>query len=79
MFVPVIPTLLLSMFPLKTQAWMYAVPLLGQQVTLMRLLRGDVVTPAQLALCFATTALAALLAWLAATQVYRSERLAISG
>ncbi|NCT66470.1 MAG: ABC transporter permease [Rhodanobacteraceae bacterium] len=79
MFVPVIPTLLLSMFPLKTQAWMYAVPLLGQQVTLMRLLRGDVVTPAQLALCFAATALAALLAWLAATQVYRSERLAISG
>jgi len=78
MFVPVIPTLLLSLFPLKTQTWMYAVPLMGQQVTIMRLLRGDPVEPAQLALCFACSALAAALAWLATLAVYRSERLAIS-
>ena len=78
MFVPVIPTLLLSLFPLKTQSWMYAVPLMGQQVTIMRLLRGDPIEPFQLLLCFGCTALAALLAWLVTAAVYRSERLAIS-
>ena len=78
MFVPVVPTLLLSLFPLKTQTWMYAVPLMGQQVTIMRLLRGDPVEPFQLLLCFGCTALAALLAWLATAAVYRNERLAIS-
>jgi sodium transport system permease protein len=78
MFVPVIPTLLLSLFPLKTQTWMYAVPLMGQQVVIMRLLRGDPIASSQLALCFACTALAALLACLVTAWVYRSERLAIS-
>ncbi|HET9190656.1 MAG TPA: ABC transporter permease, partial [Rudaea sp.] len=39
--VPIIPTLLLTILPIKTQTWMYAVPLLGQQVTILRLMRGD--------------------------------------
>jgi sodium transport system permease protein len=78
MFVPVIPTLLLSLFPLKTETWMYAVPLMGQQVVIMRLLRGDPIAPSQLGLCFAASAVAALLAWLLTAWVYRSERLAIS-
>ena len=78
MFVPAIPTLLLSLYPLKTQDWMYAVPLMGQQVTIMRLLRGDPIAPYQFGLCFAATALAALLACLVTAWVYRSERLAIS-
>ena len=78
MFVPVIPTLLLSVFPLKTQTWMYAVPLMSQQIAITRLLRGDAIEPLQLALCFGCTALAALLVYLITAQVYRSERLAIS-
>jgi sodium transport system permease protein len=78
MFVPVIPTLLLSLFPLKTQTWMYAVPLMGQQIAITRLLRGDPVAPFQLGLCFACTALAALLAYLVTARIYSSERLAIS-
>ncbi len=78
MFVPVIPTLLLSVFPLQPRTWMYAVPLMGQQVAITRLLRGDAVAPAQFALCFACTALAAVLVYLVTARVYRSERLAIS-
>jgi sodium transport system permease protein len=78
MFVPVIPTLMLSVFPLKTQTWMYAVPLMGQQVAIMRFLRGDVVTPQQLGLCFACTAVAALVFYLITARIYGSERLAIS-
>jgi sodium transport system permease protein len=78
MFVPVIPTLMLSMFPLKTQTWMYAVPLMGQQIAVTRLLRGDAVAPRELALCFVCTAVAALLVFVFTARIYRSERLAIS-
>jgi len=78
MFVPVIPTLLLSLFPLKTQTWMYAVPLMGQQIVITRLLRGDAIATTQLALCFACTSLAAVLVYAVTMQVYRSERLAVS-
>jgi len=78
MFVPVIPTLMLSMFPIKTEDWMYTVPLMGQQIAITRLLRGDAVTPAQLALCFVCTGLAAVLLYAITARIYRSERLAIS-
>ena len=78
MFVPVIPTVMLSLFPIKAQTWMYAVPLMGQQVVIMRLLRGDPVASFQLALCFCCSALAALIVYLVTAQIYQSERLAVS-
>ncbi|MBS0571119.1 MAG: ABC transporter permease [Proteobacteria bacterium] len=78
MLVPIVPTLLLSVMPVKTQLWMYAVPLLGQQVTIVRLMRGDPVSDAALLLCFVATAIAALLAALVTAKIYHSERLAIS-
>jgi sodium transport system permease protein len=78
MLVPLIPSALLSFLPVKAQAWMYTVPLLSQNLGIMQLLRGDVVTAQQLALSFAGTLVAALVAMLATMQLYRSERLAIS-
>ena len=78
MFVPIIPTMLLSLFPLKAQTWMYAVPLMGQQVAITRLLRGDPVALSQLVLCFVCSTLAAMVVYLITAQIYRSERLAIS-
>ena len=78
MFVPVIPTLMLTVMPFKTVFWMYAVPLMSQQIIVTRLLRGDFVPTSALALCFASTAVVALLLYGVATRVYYSERLAIS-
>lgn len=78
MFVPIVPTLLMSVMPFKPQAWMYSVPLMGQQVIITRLLRGDVVSGESLALCFACTTVAALLACVVTARIYQSERLAIS-
>lgn len=78
MLVPIIPSLLLSFMPIKAQAWMYAVPLLGQNLGIMQLLRGDGVTGEQLGLCLAGSLAAGLLAVLATIQLYRSEKLAIS-
>jgi sodium transport system permease protein len=78
MLVPAIPSVLLSFMPVKAQAWMYTVPLLSQNLGIMQLLRGDVVTAQQLVLSLAGTLVAALIAMLATMQLYRSERLAIS-
>ncbi|HEY8012174.1 MAG TPA: ABC transporter permease [Rudaea sp.] len=78
MFVPVIPTLMLSILPIKAKLWMYAVPLMGQQVAISRLLRGDAVAPSALLLCFVCTAAAALIVYFVTSRIYHSERLAIS-
>jgi sodium transport system permease protein len=78
MFVPAVPTMLLSLFPVKTETWMYAVPLMGQQITITRLMRGDAVSAEQLGLCFVCTAAAALLVYAVTAVIYRGERLAIS-
>ncbi|MGH8123143.1 MAG: ABC transporter permease [Rudaea sp.] len=78
MFVPVIPTLMLSILPIKAKLWMYAVPLMGQQVAITRLLRGDAVAPGALLLCFVCTAVAALIVYFITSRIYHSERLAIS-
>ena len=78
MFVPAIPTMLLSVYPLKTETWMYSVPLMGQQIAITRLLRGDPVTIFQFGVCLTCTALAAWIMYLITARIYRSERLAIS-
>ncbi|MDE2360609.1 MAG: ABC transporter permease [Betaproteobacteria bacterium] len=78
MLVPIVPTLLLSILPFKAQLWMYAVPLLGQQVVITRLMRGDPVSSTALAVCFFCTAVAAVLASTITARVYQRERLAIS-
>jgi sodium transport system permease protein len=78
MLVPIIPSAVLSFMPIKAQAWMYAVPLLGQNLGIMQLLRGDGVSAEQIGLCLAGSLAAALVAVLATIQLYRSERLAIS-
>ncbi len=78
MLVPIIPSLVLAIMPIKAQAWMYAMPLLGQSLGIMQLLRGDGVTPQQLGLCLAGSLAAGVIAVLLTIQLYRSERLAIS-
>ncbi|MEZ5460511.1 ABC transporter permease [Dokdonella sp.] len=78
MFVPAVPTLLMSVFPFKTETWMYAVPLVGQQVTITRLMRGEFVASSEIALCVACTSLAAVLVYFITARIYDGERLAIS-
>lgn len=78
MFVPVLPSILLSTMPVKAQGWMYAVPLLGQHLGIMQLMRGDGITAEQAGLCLAGSLAAALIAVLATARLYQSERLAIS-
>jgi sodium transport system permease protein len=79
MFVPVIPSILLSTMPIKAQNWMYTIPLLGQHLGIMQLLRGDGIDNGQLGLCLVGSLFAALLGVLLTARLYQSERLAISG
>jgi sodium transport system permease protein len=76
--VPVLPSVLLSVMPVKTAAWMYAVPLLGQQVGITELLVGGSVTAAQVAMCLLCGFTVAALVLAVTARVYGSERLAIS-
>lgn len=79
MLVPIVPSAILAFLPVKAQPWMYSVPLLGQNLGIMQQLRGDGVTADQLGLCLAGTLAAALVVVGITAQLYRSERLAISG
>ncbi len=76
--VPLIPSVILSVLPVKAQLWMYAVPLLGQQLTLMRLLRAEPVPMLALTLAALVTLLATVVVFNLARRVYASEKLAIS-
>jgi len=78
MLVPVVPSVLLSILPIKTAAWMYTVPLLGQQVGITELLLGGAVTAAQVATCLVCGFAVAVLMLAITARVYASERLAIS-
>jgi len=78
MFVPVIPTLLLSLVPFKALTWMYTIPLMGQQIVITRLLRGDYVPASSMVLSFVCTTLAVAVLCAITARIYRSERLAIS-
>src|SRR5579862_680338 len=76
--VPVIPSVVLSVLPLKAQLWMFAVPLLSQQLSVMQLLRGEALSVTATGVGVATTLLCALLVFAGARRGYQSERLAIT-
>jgi len=76
---PIVPSVALSLMPVKFALWMYAIPLLGQQLIILRLLRGESVAVLPETLTAVVTLLAALLAFLGAHRSYASERLAVSG
>ena len=68
----------MSFMPVKPAHWMYAVPLLGQQIGISDLLRGIPVAYGDIGLALVCGfAFAAVLGLITAV-VYRSERLAIS-
>jgi sodium transport system permease protein len=77
--VPVVPVLLVTVLPFKTALWMYAIPLVGQQLVITRALRGDTVGLVAELLVIGSTLVLAGLSYVAARRAYTSERLALSG
>jgi sodium transport system permease protein len=79
MLLPMLPTIMLMVNPIKTQPWQFAVPFLAQNQLLLKVIRAEAID-AQTWLIYlaAGFGLVALL-WLAAVRRYHQERLAISG
>lgn len=78
MLLPMIPTIALMVSPVKNQLWMFAVPFLAQNQALMKVVRGETMEPMQWVVYLVAGFGLALVLWLAATQRYKQERLAIS-
>jgi sodium transport system permease protein len=75
---PLIPSIALGVLPLTPQLWMYALPLIGQQLAMLRLLRGELVSLPLMALTTLFTVASAIAAFLIAKRLYESERLAVN-
>ena len=78
MLLPMIPTFVLMVNPLKTELWQFTVPFLAQNQLLLKIIRGEPISMTIWAVYLATGfALAALLWWLAVRR-YHDEKLAVS-
>ena len=78
MLLPMIPTMMLMVNPVKTQLWQFAVPFLAQNQLLLKVIRHEPISPQVWAVYLGCSIGLALLLWLAAVMRYRQEKLAIS-
>ena len=78
MLLPILPTLVLLVSPVKNQLWMFAVPFLAQNQMLLKVIRSEAIAPQEWAVYLAAGLGLAALLWFAATRRYHQEKLAIS-
>jgi sodium transport system permease protein len=78
MLLPILPTIVLMVNPVKNQLWMLTVPFLAQNQMITQLVRGEAVSAQEWAVYLAAGFAAALLLWWLAARRYDQERLAIS-
>ena len=73
MFIPLIPSMLLMFMPIKEQLWMFAIPILSQNIVINALIRGEVVAWDAIGLTIlGTLILGLVLAWFA-VRLYNKE------
>jgi sodium transport system permease protein len=77
-FVPMLPTLFLMVAPVTTRAWMLAVPFLGQNQLILRILRGETIAAREWAICVGASLALVALVWALAARLYHREQLAAS-
>ncbi len=78
MFLPMLPTLYLMVSPVKTQLWMLAVPFLGQNQMILRILRSEPVSATDWAVSLGAGLVLVLAVWWIAARLYHREQLAAS-
>jgi sodium transport system permease protein len=78
LLLPIIPTLLLLVNPVKNQLWMLTVPFLAQNQMLLKVIRSEHIQPVEWAAYMAAGFVLAALLWLGAIRRYQQEKLAIS-
>ena len=77
-FLPMVPTLVLMVAPVRTQAWMLAVPFLGQNQLILKIVRSEPIGVGEWALSIGAGLALVVLAWLVAARLYHREHLAAS-
>jgi sodium transport system permease protein len=78
MLLPMIPTIVLLVNPVKQQLWQFAVPFLSQNQMILKLVRSETVAPLEWTVYLAAGFGLGLLLWWLAARRYLDERLAIS-
>jgi sodium transport system permease protein len=78
-FLPMVPTLVLMVAPVRTQLWMLGIPFLGQNQLILRILRSEPILAVEWAVSLASGFALVALAWVVAARLYHRERLAVSG
>ncbi len=78
MLLPLVPTIILLVNPVKNQLWMLTVPFLAQNQMILKLVRSESITMAEWAAYLAAGFAAGLVLWWLAARRYLDERLAIS-
>ncbi|MFT3897486.1 MAG: ABC transporter permease [Thermomonas sp.] len=78
MLVPMLPSILLLIHPVKNQLWMLAVPFLSQNQAIVKVVRGEAIAPMEWLVYLGSGFGVAALLWYAAVRRYRQEKLAIS-
>jgi len=78
MFLPIIPTIILMVNPIKNQLWQFAVPFLAQNQMILKLVRNEVITAQEWTVYLGAGFGLGLVLWLLAARLYHREKLAIS-
>ena len=77
MLLPIIPSLILMINPIKTEIWMYSIPFLSQNQLITTILRGEVLTLAELGVYAGSQMLITMVILGLAAVVYSSEKMAL--
>ncbi|TWT22275.1 ABC transporter permease [Luteimonas marina] len=78
MFLPIVPTIMLMVNPIKNQLWQFAVPFLAQNQMILKLVRSEAISAQEWGVYLAAGFGLGLVLWLLAARLYHKERLAIS-
>ncbi len=76
--IPAIPSMLLMVIPVKPALWMFAVPLLGQHLSIMKLVRAESIAGTEWAALLASGLLLSGIVAFFAARIYNRESLAVS-
>lgn len=78
MLLPMVPTFVLMVNPIRSELWQFTVPFLAQNQMLLKVIRAEPIEPAVWAVYLAAGLGLAGLLWLAAVHRYSQEKLAVS-
>ena len=78
MLLPMVPTIMLMVNPIKNQLWQFAVPFLAQNQMILKLVRSETIAMQEWAVYLGAGFGLGLVLWLLAARLYHKEKLAIS-